>query len=115
MKTRSKIPILVKEDGTEAVTSSEKAETLSRYFSNNFTDENMELPNDDTPSLGEYLDTFTNTPEKVLVKLRKLNPGKTPGPDGWHPYFLKNIADIVSFHQAFSKSLQTKVLYHHNG
>ena len=36
MKTRSKIPVLVKEDGTETVTASEKA--LKRYFSSNFTD-----------------------------------------------------------------------------
>ena len=98
MNTRSKIPILVKEDGIEAVTPSEKAEPLNRYFTSNFTDENMELPNDDTPFLCEYIDTFTITPQMVLVKLRELNPGKTPGPDGWH-----------------SKSSQTKVLYHHNG
>ena len=31
----------------------------------------------------------------VFVKLRELNPGETPGPGGWYPYFLKNIADIV--------------------
>ena len=49
MKTRSKISVLMKEDGTEAVTASEKAEALNRYFSSNFKDENMELPNDDTP------------------------------------------------------------------
>ena len=95
MNTRSKILILVKEDGTEAVTLSEKAETLNRYFSSNLTGENMELPNDDTPFLGEHIDTFTITPQMVLVKLRELNPGKTPGPDGWHS--------------------KTKVLYHHNG
>ena len=70
MNTRSKIPILVKEDGMEAVTSSEKAETLNRYFSSNSTGENKELPNDDTPFLGEYIDTFTITPQIVLVKLR---------------------------------------------
>ena len=45
MKTRSKIPVLVKDDGTEAVTSPEKAEALNSYFSSNFTTENMELPN----------------------------------------------------------------------
>ena len=32
----------------------------------------------------------------VLENLQDLNPGKTPGPDGWHPYFLKNIAYITS-------------------
>ena len=70
-----------KEDVTEAITAS---------------DENLELPNDDTQFLGEYLDTFTIAPQMVLEKLRDLNPGKIPGPDGWHPYFLKNIADIIS-------------------
>ena len=55
---RSKNSILVKEDGTEAVTASEKAETLNRYFSSNLTDENMELPNDDTPFLCEYIDIY---------------------------------------------------------
>ena len=55
MKIRSKIPILVNEDGTEAVTAFEKAETMNRYFSSNLTDKNMELPNDDTPFLCGYL------------------------------------------------------------
>ena len=95
-KTKSKIPILMKMDGSEAVTAPEKAETLNSFFSSNFTEENLELPNDDTPFLGEYLDAFTITPQMVLNKLRELNPGKTPGPDGWHPYFLKSIADIIS-------------------
>ena len=95
-ENRSKIPILMKMDGSEAVTAPEKAETQNSFFSSNFTEENLELPNDDTPFLGEYLDAFTITPQMVLDKLRELNPGKTPGPDGWHPYFLKSIADIIS-------------------
>ena len=69
----------MKEDGTEAT---EKAETLNRFFSSNFTDENLELPNDDTQFLCEYLDAFTITPQMVLEKLRDLNSGKTSGPDG---------------------------------
>ena len=74
----------MKMDGSEAVTAPEKAETLNSFFSSNFTEENLELPNDDTPFLGEYLDAFTITPQMVLDKLRELNPGKTPGPDGVH-------------------------------
>ena len=31
-----------------------------------------------------------------MEKIRKLHPGMTPGPDGWHPITLKNVADIVS-------------------
>ena len=106
----------MKEYGTETITPTEKAEILNRFFSSNFTDENLELQTDDTQFLGKYLDVFTITPQMVLEKLRDLNPGKTPGPDGWHPYFLKNIAEIILFHyQVSSESLQTQVLYHHNG
>ena len=90
-KTGSKIPILMKMDGSETVTAPKKAETRNSFFSSNFTEENLELRNDDTPFLGEYLDGFTITPQMVLDKLRE-----TPGPDGWHPYFLKSIADIIS-------------------
>ena len=64
---------------TEALTVSEKAETRQSFFSSNFTQENLELPNDDTSFLCEYLDAFIITSRMVLVK----SPGKTPGPDGW--------------------------------
>ena len=115
-KTGSKIPILMKMDVSEAVTAPAKAETQNSFFSSNFTEENLELPNDDTPFLGEYLDAFTITPQMVLDKLRELNPGKTPGPDGWHPYFLKSIADIISIPPSciFQKSTNEGV-DHHNG
>ena len=67
-KTRSKIPIIM-EDGTELITTTEKAETLNRFFSSNLTDENMELINDDTQFLDKYLDEFTITPQMVFEKL----------------------------------------------
>ena len=41
-KTRTKIPILPRKDGTVAVTPLEKAETLNEFFSSVFTDENVE-------------------------------------------------------------------------
>ena len=43
----------------------------------------------------------------VLCKLRALNPGKSTGPDGWYPYFLSSIADILStpLKILFNKSL----------
>ena len=25
-----------------------------------------------------------------------MKQGKSPGPDGWHPVFLKNVADLIS-------------------
>ena len=41
------------------------------------------------PFLGEYLNSFTMTPEMVHDKLHDLNPEKPPGP-GWHSILLKN-------------------------
>ena len=48
----------------------------------------------------------------VLKKLRELKPGKSPGPDMWHPIFLKNIADLISKPLAilFQKSLDEGTL-----
>ena len=43
----------------------------------------------------------------VLKKLRELNPGKTPGLDGWHPLLLKQLADTLALPLSllFQKSL----------
>ena len=90
-KTRYKIPALKKTYGTEAVTALEKAQILNTFFSSTFTGERLEdLPiNTENPFLGEYLDSFVITPEMVDKKLQELNQGKSPGPDGWHPVYLK--------------------------
>ena len=112
-KTRSKIPILRKKDGSTAVTPLEKAETLNEFFSSVFTDENLEnIPEGTSVYLGEYLNNFEITPEAVHEKLMKLNPGKTPGPDQWHPLFLRSIADLISLPLSilFQKSLQEGIL-----
>ena len=112
-KTRSKIPILRKKDGTAAATPLEKAETLNEFFSSVFTDENVDnLPEESTVHLGDYLNNFEVTPEAVLVKLMKLNPGKTPGPDKWHPLFLRSIADLIALPLSilFQKSLNEGIV-----
>ena len=91
MKTRNSIPPLKKRDGTEAISDKEKAEPLNSFFISTFTDERLnDLPSNlGTPSLENLLDSFEITPEIVLENLNALNPGKSPGPDGWHPFFLK--------------------------
>ena len=98
-KVRSKIPNLRKVDGTEATTAIAKAETLNKFFSSIFTTEILvDSPvNHDTPFLGDYLNSFTITPEMVRDKLHDLNPGKSPGPDGWHSILLKYTSDLINF------------------
>ena len=47
--------------------------------------------------LCEYLHTSLITPDMVIETLKELKPDKSPGPDGWHPMFLKSIADLIAY------------------
>ena len=42
------------------------------------------------------------------MKLKTLNPNKSPGHDKWHPYFLSELADIICVPLSilFDKSLK---------
>ena len=44
---------------------------------------------------GETLSTAEITPEIVWRKLVDLNPNKSPGPDKWHPHFIRELADVI--------------------
>ena len=48
----------------------------------------------------------------VSYKLNSLNPGKSTGPDGWHPYFLYSLADILCtpLKILFNKSLREGIV-----
>ena len=46
----------------------------------------------------------------VEEKLRGPNANKSPGPDGWHPIFLKNITDLISSRLIFQKSLNEGIV-----
>ena len=113
-KTRKKIPSLQKSDGSIARTAREKADALNSFFSTTFTKEDLtNIPDmDDRVFRGDNLDKFEIPPERVLTKLRDLNPAKTPGLDGWHPLFLKNIADLIALPLSllFQKSLEEGLL-----
>ena len=87
--------------------------TLNKYFSSTFTEEILEvIPcNTNNPFLGDYLDTFEITPQMILEKLQDLNPEKSPGPDGWYPVLLKNLAYLINtplailFQKSFNETL----------
>ena len=67
-----------------------------------------DIPNNpESIFLGKFLDSFVITREMVQEKIQGLNPGKTPGPDGWHPVFLKNVSDLITtpLSMLFQKSL----------
>ena len=112
-KTRSRIPVLRRGDGTLASSSIEKAETLNEFFSSVFTDEKVDnVPEERREFRGNYISNFEITQTTVEEKLKTLNPGKTPGPDKWHPLFLKSVADIISLPLSilFQKSLNEGIL-----
>ena len=75
-----------------------KQKPLIHFFSSSFTDERLDdIPNNpDEPFLGKYLNSFVITPKLVQEKIQELNSGKTPGPDGWPPVFLKNVSDLIT-------------------
>ena len=79
-------------------TTKEKADTLNFFFCSIFTTETMITPpvslqpiHDDTP-----LDDITLTEEIIKNKFIKLNPNKSPGPDGWHLQVLKEVAEALT-------------------
>ena len=100
-------------DGSDASTSNDKAEALNEFFSSVFIEDSTEVSDFPKDSyLGEFLDSFEITSEMVEEKLRGLSANKSPGPDGWHPIFLKNIKDLISFPLAtlFQKSLNEGIV-----
>ena len=78
-----------------------------------FTEERLDnIPDDSSVYYGDYLDIFEITPEMVLKKLESLNPHKTPGPDGWHPFLLKQLAAQLALPLSilFQKSLREGIV-----
>ena len=97
LKTRERIPTLKNLDGTFSVTPREKSETLNQYIGSTFVNENLnEIPTLPDMFTGEHLNSIVFTEEMILEKLQALNPSKSKGPDGWHPYFLRELSEEIS-------------------
>ena len=41
----------------------------------------------------DSLNSINITKDMVLYHIKHLMPGKSPGPDGWHPFFLRELAE----------------------
>ena len=95
LKTRASIPALDEPDGTKAVLPDDKANALNKYFNSMFTVENIVIPLPTEEFKGEILSNITITPDLVWKKLKTLNANKSQGPDKWHPFFLKELADEI--------------------
>ena len=107
-KTKSGVKDLLKEDGSYAHTDGDKADILNSFFASVFTNEDLtDVPEPDVMYDGEKLLDVPFTEEEVLKQLQKLNPSKSPGPDGLHPKVLKEASHEIALPLAiiFRKSM----------
>ena len=109
LKSRVKRPALKKPDGTTATTTRSKAEALNSYFRSVFVNEDLsDMPEVTSIFTEDSLNSINITEDMVLYRLRHLNTGKSPGPDGWHPFFLRELAEELSLSLSiiFNKSIK---------
>ena len=89
------IPTLIRKDGSKSSTAQEKTDTLNEFFAS-------------VCRINDSLTSIEFTPNLVRTKLINLNPYKSPDHDNWHPYFLRELADVLSVPLSilFNKSLK---------
>lgn len=112
---RSGVSDLRDSDGNLCNEDESKAEILNDFFCSVFTRENMEdIPELKTKHHGKPLTDIRITEECIHKHLQKLKPGKSAGPDGFHPRVLKEVlSEIVTPLQIiFSKSISSGTLPH---
>ena len=96
LNTRSSIPTLDKDDGSKAESPTDKANVMNSFFNSVFTIESLDnIPSALKEFQGEILSDIEITTDIVYSKLKCLNPNKSSGPDKWHPYFLREVADVI--------------------
>eukprot|EP00061_Rhincodon_typus_P009870 g33691.t1 len=85
------------------------AEELKNYFASVFTVEDMSNIPKIQQSQGAELSMVAITKDKVLEKLNGLKVDKSPGPDGLHCRFLKEIAEeiVEALVAIFQESLES--------
>ena len=107
LKMRMKIPTLKKASGTKARDAKDKAPALNVFFGSVYQQECNIIPPVTKNYNGIPLCSIKITDEMVMNKLKSLNPGKSTGPDGWHPYLLLCLADelYVPLRILYNKSL----------
>ncbi len=97
MKTKDDVADLEDTAGYTATKDIDKSKVLNDFFCSVFTQENKdEIPVFDKRQYKEELSEFIITREMVEKKLLSLNPNKSPGPDGFHPLFLRELAHQLS-------------------
>ena len=116
-KSNQGVSALKKEDGTYAVSDSEKADTLNDFFPSVFVAESkFNIPNLEKCLKSGYasISEIRVTPEVVRDKLNQLDSTKVQGPDGIPPRVLKELSNELAtpLCRLFNLSLETGQLPH---
>ena len=100
-------------NGRVAQSDEDKAGVLNSFFASVFTKEDAsELPDFPDRGFHDILDTLTFSPPLIKKKLLKLNPTKSPDPDGLHPRILRELSDELAYPLSllFTRLLQEGVV-----
>ena len=100
-------------DNGEAISNQEKADTLNKYFSSIFTQEDLNnIPSFPEVFKGTPITVFQVSEDDVYDKLNNIDVNKSAGPDGWHPRFFKEAAFELTkpLSILFQKSLDTSII-----
>ena len=100
-------------DGSTSHIDRDKADTLNKYFTSVFTQENLStIPSFTLGVSVPPLQTVTITPHIVYKKLVDINTSKSPGPNGWPLLALRETAEQICMPLSllFTKSLESGIL-----
>ena len=96
-KTRTGIAHLTRADGNLTTTDKQKADELNNFFSSVFTREDTDnMPDTFLSRTDSKMTDIHFTRGDVENKLNKMNPNKSPGPDGAAPRVLKELQEIIA-------------------
>ena len=111
MKTKDSVADL-NDSGQKVSTEDGKAILLNRFFSSVFTAEDLTcVPSCENKDFSSPLSEIDIVKADVAKRLSVLNPNMSPGPDGFHPRVLKELAHELSelLAMIFGKSLQREL------
>ena len=89
------IPSIKTTDGNLVTSDFDKSNVFSEYFSSVFVNDNGFMPNFQAGCTGSF-HSFTCNVVEIIKIVKKLSNNSAPGPDGYTPFFLKNIIAHVA-------------------